>query len=73
MHNADTPVSVSKFLNEHEILKEFFRAVNPRFSLMRLQCEEVISQDVASHISAATNDKDAREMLFSHLRLVMPM
>ena len=67
VHNADTPVSVSKFLNEHEFLKEFFRVVNPRFSLMRRQRKEVIPQDVASHISAATNDKEAQEILFAHM------
>ena len=34
---------------------------------MRLTRKEVIPQDVASHISAATNDKEAKEILFAHL------
>ncbi|MDA8002616.1 MAG: hypothetical protein MPL62_15155 [Alphaproteobacteria bacterium] len=34
---------------------------------MRRQRKEVIPQDVASHISAATNDKEAQEILFAHL------
>ena len=68
VHNADTPVSVSEFLKKHET--EFFRVVNPRFSLLRLQRKGVISQDVVSHISAATTEEDAQdaqEILFTHL------
>ena len=65
MCNADTPVSVSEFLKKHET--EFFTVVNPRFSLMRLQRKGVISQDVVSRISAATNEKDAQEVLFAHV------
>ena len=34
---------------------------------MRLQRKGVISQDIASRISAATNEEDAQEMLFFHL------
>ena len=34
---------------------------------MRLQRKGVISQDVASRISAATNEEDAQEVLFLHL------
>ena len=34
---------------------------------MRLQRKGVISQDVASRISAATNEEDAQEILFAHL------
>ena len=65
VHNADTPVSISEFLEKHET--EFFTVVNPRFSLMRLQRKGIISQDAASLITAATNNKDAQENLFAHL------
>ena len=65
LHNAAAPLSVSEFFEKHET--EFFRVVNPRFSLMRLQRKGVISQDVASRISAATNEEDAQEILFAHL------
>ena len=41
--------------------------MNPRFSLPRLLRKGVISQDVVSRISAATNEEDAQEMLFTHL------
>ena len=34
---------------------------------MRLQRKGIISQDVASRISAATNEEDAQEILFTHL------
>ena len=45
---------------------EFFDVVNPRFSLLSLKREEVVTQDVVSHISAV-NDDDAKEILFAHL------
>ena len=35
--------------------------------MLRLQRKGVISQDIASHISAATNVEDAQEALFAHL------
>ena len=65
LHSAAAPLSVSEFLKKHET--EFFRVVNPRFSLLRLQRKGVISQDVVSRISAATNEEDAQEILFTHL------
>ena len=34
---------------------------------MRLQRKGVISQDLVSRISAATNEEDAQEILFTHL------
>ena len=43
-----------------------FDVVNPRFGLLSLEREEVITQDVVSHISAV-NDDDAKEILFAHL------
>ena len=64
LHYAATPFSVSELLNKHEM--EFFEVVNPKFSLLSLEREEVITQDVASRISAV-NDDDAKEILFAHL------
>ena len=64
LHYTATPSLVSKFLNKHEM--EFFDVVNPRFSLLSLQRNEVVTQDVVSHISAV-NDDDAKEILFAHL------
>ena len=64
LHDAVSPVSVSELLDRREI--EFFDVVNPRFSLLSLKREEVITQDVVSLISAA-NDDDAKEILFAHL------
>ena len=63
--NAATPFPVTEFLKKHE--SEFFSVVNARFSLRRLKRLGVITQDVMSHIDAATNDEDAQEILFEHL------
>ena len=41
--------------------------MDPLFSLRRLQCKEVIPEDVVSNISAATNIADRQEILFTHL------
>ena len=64
LHYTATPFSVSKLLNKHEM--EFFDVVNPRFGLLSLEREEVITQDVVSHISAV-NDNGAKKILFAHL------
>ena len=63
--NAAPPSSVTQFLKKHE--SEFFSVVNARFSLRRLKRLGVITQDVMSHIDAATNDEDAQEILYEHL------
>lgn len=42
--------------------------MDPKFSLLRLERKGVITQDVASHIKAATNAEDAQEILFVHLK-----
>ena len=42
--------------------------MNPRFGLLSLEREEVITQDVVSRISAV-NDDDTIEILFAHLTL----
>ena len=65
LHNAAAPISVSEVFETHET--DFFSVVNPQFSLLRLQRKGVITQDVASRISAATNEQDAQEILFAHL------
>ena len=62
---AGKQFSVSEFLTKHET--EFFSVVNARFSLRRLKRLGVITQDVMSHINAATNDEDAQELLYEHL------
>ena len=63
--NAAPPFPVTEFLTKHE--SEFFSVVNARFSLRRLKRLGVITQDVMSHIDAATNDEDAQEILYEHL------
>ena len=62
---AGPQFSVSEFLKKHK--REFFLVVNARFSLRRLKRLGVITQDVRSHISDATNDEDAQEILYEHL------
>ena len=65
LHNATAPLSVSEFLKKHET--EFFTAVNPRQSLLRLIRKGVITEDVKSSIDVS-NTKDALEILYDHLK-----
>ena len=65
LHNAAATFPVTEFLKKHET--EFFSVVNARLSLLRLKRKGVITQDIESRISTATNDEDAQEILFAHL------
>ena len=63
--NAAPTSLVTELLTKHE--SEFFSVVKARFSLRRLKRLGAITQDVMSHIDAATNDEDAQEILYEHL------
>ena len=63
--NAATPFPATEFLKKYE--REFFSVIKAKFSLRTLKRLGVITQDVMSHINAATNDKDAQEILYEHL------
>ena len=64
LHDAVSPVSVSKLLKKHDT--EFFEVVNPKLKLLKLKRIGVITEDVLSHIDTATNE-DAQEILYDHL------
>ena len=66
VHNAATPFPASEFLRKHET--EFFSVIDARLSLLRLKRKGVITQDVEAHINAATNEEDAQEILYDHLK-----
>ena len=54
-----------------EVLKEyedaFFQVVHPKYNLLKLVRKNVITEDLASHISATTDD-EGRELLYHHLK-----
>ena len=56
----------------YEILKkyedEFFEVVNAKYNLLKLKRKGVITEDIERRISA-TNDDEAREILYDHLKL----
>ena len=51
--NAALPFSVSKVLKEYE--DEFVRAVNAKHNLLKLMCKGVVTQDIATRITAASD------------------
>ena len=52
-------------LEEYE--DEFFQVVHAKYNLLKLVRKNVITQDIASRISA-TNDDEGREILYDHLK-----
>ena len=63
--NAALPFSVSKVLKKYE--DEFVRAVNAKHNLLKLMCKGVVTQDIATRITA-TNDYDGKEIFYDHLK-----
>ena len=59
---------VSEILHKHET--EFFEAVDPWASLMRLERKGVVTSDVVSCLEDTLSFEDAREILFVHLNNV---
>ena len=57
---------MSEVLEKYE--DEFFEVVNAKYNLLKLVHKRVITQDIERRISA-TNDDEAREILFAHLKL----
>ena len=57
--------SVPEVLKEYE--DEFFQVVYPKYNLLKLVRKEVITQDIATRISA-TNDDEGKEILYHHLK-----
>ena len=57
--------SVPAVLKEYE--DEFFQVVYPKYNLLKLVRKEVITQDIATRISA-TNDDEGKEILYHHLK-----
>ena len=62
---ADLFFSVPEVLKEYE--DEFFQVVHPKYNLLKLVCKNVITEDIASRISATTDD-EGRELLYHHLK-----
>ena len=56
---------VTKVLTKYE--DEFFQVVTAKYNLLKLVRKGVITQDIASRISA-TNDDEGREILYDHLK-----
>ena len=56
---------VPEVLTKYE--DEFFQVVNAKYNLLKLVRKGVITQDIASRISA-TNDDEDREILYDHLK-----
>ena len=59
------PFSVSEVLEKYE--DEFFQVVHAKYNLLKMVRKNVITQDIASRISA-TNDDEGREILYDHLK-----
>ena len=57
--------SVPEVLEEYE--DEFFQVVHAKYNLLKLVRKNVITQEIASRISAA-NDDEGREILYDHLK-----
>ena len=57
--------SVPEVLKEYE--DEFFQVVHPKYNLLKLVRKGVITEDIASHIKATTDD-EGRELLYHHLK-----
>ena len=57
---------MSEILEKYE--DEFFKVVNAKYNLLKLKRKGVITQDIEKRISA-TNDDEAREILYDHLKL----
>ena len=56
----------SEVLEKYE--DEFLEVVNAKYNLLKLKRKGVITQDIERRISA-TNDDEAREILYDHLKL----
>ena len=56
---------MSEVLEKYE--DEFFEVVSAKYNLLKLKRKGVITQDIERRISA-TNDDEAREILYDHLR-----
>ena len=56
---------VPEVLTKYE--DKFFQVVNAKYNLLKLVRKGVITQDIASRISA-TNDDEDREILYDHLK-----
>ena len=63
--HADLFSSVPEVLKEYE--DEFFQVVHPKYNLLKLVRKNVITEDLASRISA-TADDEGRELLYHHLK-----
>ena len=63
--HTDLFTSVSEVLEECE--DDFFQVLYPKYNLLKLVRKNVITADVASRISATTDD-EGRELLYHHLK-----
>ena len=63
--HTDLFTSVSEVLKECE--DDFFQVMYPKYNLLKLVRKNVITADVASRISATTDD-EGRELLYHHLK-----
>ena len=63
--HADLYSLVPEVLKEYE--DAFFQVVHPKYNLLKLVRKKVINEDLASRISATTDD-EGRELLYHHLK-----
>ena len=63
--HTDLFTSVSEVLEECE--DDFFQVLYPKYNLLKLVRKNVITADLASRISATTDD-EGRELLYHHLK-----
>ena len=63
--HADLYSLVPEVLKEYE--DSFFQVVHPKYNLLKLVRKKVINEDLASRISATTDD-EGRELLYHHLK-----
>ena len=68
---AFSPCHADLFSSVPDVLKEyedaFFQVVHPKYNLFKLVRKNVITEDLASRISATTDD-EGRELLYHHLK-----
>lgn len=64
--HAVSPISAQSVLEEFE--DDFFDSVSPRCKLLTLKRKKVITPDIERRINVTSDDDDAKEILFDHLK-----
>ena len=63
--NAAPLLTALGILKKYE--DEFFHTVNAKYNVLKLKRKGVISQDTVTAFNAASNDDEAKEILYDHL------